>query len=718
MSFSTAPDNPKRIDHEILLRRVIHRIRRSLELQVILDTSASEIQQFLDVDRVMIYRFHPDQSGQVIAEHCAPGGSLPSLLGLNFPADDIPQETRQLFVEARVRNIVDVESGIIGQSRLRDPETGQPLTEDWVFRPLDPCHAEYLTAMGVKSSVVSPVFHGEYLWGLLVAHHSLPRELSIQKLEAVQLIVGQLSTAIAQAALLTEAQARAQRESTISRITTLLHSFTTIRLESALTETVTALQGVGGRLFIPDPESEAGGNQPITGVVHTTGTQPKMHGLGQQRPLEYFHSVQAYWQATDYASWAVEDIFAISSLRNLQLSFQQAGLRSWLVVPLMARQRVVAYLSIFRPERETETLWAGHFDPDVRQAFPRQSFEIWRQTEQGQVYPWTPDDIDLATTLGAQFAIAIEQHTLYQRITTLNNTLEHQVKARTADLQKTLEELQRTQTQLIHTEKMSSLGQLVAGIAHEINNPVNFIHGNLSHLRSHAINMLELLLLYQHHFPDADTEILEKSDALDLDFVSRDFPKILASMEVGTSRIREIIQSLRNFSRLDQAEMKPVDIHEGIDSTLMILQHRLKQISDDQNIQVVKTYGDLPQIECLASQLNQVFMNILSNAIDALEGVQDRLRTISICTQRVGDDQVAIQISDNGKGIPKEARNRLFDPFFTTKPVGKGTGLGLSISHEIIVNKHGGKLECTSTSDQGATFTITIPLQPVGAGCS
>jgi light-regulated signal transduction histidine kinase (bacteriophytochrome) len=702
--------NSQCLASETLLRRIIYRIRQSLDLSIILATTAQEVQQFLGVDRVMIYQFHSDQSGQVVAEHCAPGSPLPTLKGLNFPADDIPPETRQLFIEARVRNIVDVASGVIGQSRLRDPATGDPLSEDWVYRPLDPCHAEYLTAMGVQASVVSPIFHGEHLWGLLVGHHVQPLELPLPQMEALQLLMGQLSTAIAQAALLTDAQARSHKEATIRHITTLLHGSSQIELEAALAATVAALQGTGGRLFIPSQVSQS--QTGITGHVYTYGVQPEPPALGQPQPPELTHGVQTHLQGMEGAPWAIDDVLAVSALRTLQLSFRQAKLRGWLLVPLAVRQQGMAYLSVLRPARDTETLWAGEFDPNVRQAFPRQSFEIWRQTQRGQVDPWTPDDIQLAATLGTQFAIALEQQILYQRITALNDSLEQQVKARTADLQHTLEDLQRTQTQLIHTEKMSSLGQLVAGIAHEINNPINFIHGNVTHLQEYTEAMLSLLTLYECSFPEANADIVEQRRVLDFEFIAQDLPKILTSMQMGTSRIREIIQSLRNFSRLDQAALKKVSLHEGLDSTLMILQHRLKSTPDREEIQVIKDYGDLPEVVCFASQVNQVFMNILANAIDALEDIDDRPPTLTITTQQRDPHSVTIQVIDNGQGVDQTVQKRLFDPFFTTKPVGKGTGLGLSISHEIVVRKHGGTLVCTPAHPHGTIFTITLPLDP------
>lgn len=296
----------------------------------------------------------------------------------------------------------------------------------------------------------------------------------------------------------------------------------------------------------------------------------------------------------------------------------------------------------------------------------------------------------------------------------LNEQLEAKVESRTADLTKTLRELQQAQIHLVQSEKMSGLGQLVAGVAHEINNPVNFIYGNLSHADEYIQDLMQLIQLYQNHYPEPHPAIERALSLMDLEFLMEDLPHLLQSMRIGSERIQKIVASLRVFSRMDEAEMKAVDIHEGIDSTLMILQSRLKAKSDRPEIAIVKDYGELPKIECYAGQLNQVFMNILSNAIDALEETSLRQPNhrpcITISTHLSSQNQAVIKIADNGMGISHGMQQHLFDPFFTTKPIGKGTGLGLSISYQIVTERHRGTLECESELNKGCTFTITIPM--------
>ncbi|HLO89222.1 MAG TPA: ATP-binding protein [Nostocaceae cyanobacterium] len=295
-----------------------------------------------------------------------------------------------------------------------------------------------------------------------------------------------------------------------------------------------------------------------------------------------------------------------------------------------------------------------------------------------------------------------------------------QLTQKAQELQQTLQELQHTQSQLIQNEKMSSLGQLVAGVAHEINNPVNFIHGNIAPLNEYFQDLVELINLYQVYYPQPAEEIQDYIQDIDLQFIINDISQVISSMEVGTKRIREIVLSLRNFSRLDEAEMKAVNIHEGIDNTLLILQHRIKEKSRYAEIEIIKKYGDLPLVECYAGQLNQVFMNILSNAIDALEEKTQQHcpqeqntcnKQIFIQTKVTEKQTIAIHIADNGTGIPEEICHRIFDPFFTTKPVGKGTGLGLSISYQIVTAKHKGNLLCITTPGKGTEFIIELPIK-------
>jgi len=363
---------------------------------------------------------------------------------------------------------------------------------------------------------------------------------------------------------------------------------------------------------------------------------------------------------------------------------------------------------------------------------------------------WQESEIELLKQLSVQLSVAIQQAALYKQLAdelmerkaaeAALRQSEATLRQQTTQLEKTLFELKQTQIQLIQTEKMSSLGQLVAGVAHEINNPVTFIYGNIAHADKYAHDLLELVRLYAHHYPQPVPEIEDLIEVIDFDFLVEDFPKLLSSMNMGVTRIRQIVLSLKNFSRLDEAERKPVDIHEGLENTLLILQHRLKP--EAANIQLIKEYGNLPLVECYPGQLNQVFMNLLNNAIDALEKYDDRntqgsaklttdgigshRRTIKISTELVDryhsetlncalaptSQSVLIRIADNGPGIPNQVKPRIFDPFFTTKPVGEGTGLGLSISYQIVVEKHGGQLQCLSEPGRGTEFIVEIPVTP------
>lgn len=356
---------------------------------------------------------------------------------------------------------------------------------------------------------------------------------------------------------------------------------------------------------------------------------------------------------------------------------------------------------------------------------------------------FTRERLDFLKFLTTQAAISLENAFLYQnlaaanqRLEDANRTLEEKVDYRTQELkakneeldeknkclQQTLKELKHTQTQLIQSEKMSGLGQLVSGVAHEINNPVSFIAGNLFHANEYVNDLLNLIDLYNQDYPNPTPKIQEMVEEIEMDFMVQDLPKLMNSMKTGCDRIKTIVLGLRNFSRLDESQTKLVNLHEGIENSLMLLQHRLQGKGDYLEIVILKNYGNLPVVHCYASQINQVFINILNNAIDALETLRvssdslhrdeekcARVPQISIQTEAIATNLVQIQIADNGTGMTEDVSKKVFDPFFTTKPVGKGTGLGMSISYQIIVEEHGGSIECHSALGKGSTFIIQLP---------
>ncbi|MBE9093562.1 ATP-binding protein [Tychonema sp. LEGE 07203] len=310
-----------------------------------------------------------------------------------------------------------------------------------------------------------------------------------------------------------------------------------------------------------------------------------------------------------------------------------------------------------------------------------------------------------------QFEIDLKQVELYQESCAATS----KAQAQAAEIDRALRELKQTQAQLMHSEKMSSLGALMASIVHEINNPVSFIYGNLSHAEIYTQDLLHLLRLYQQYYPNPRTEIKEQSEEIELDFLVDDLPKVMSSMQMGAERIREIVKSMGTFSRTDNSKMTQCDLHDSIDSTILILRNRLNSKTDRPEIEIVKNYEKLPGVECYAGQINQVFMNLISNAIDALdEAAQNqphRALKISIRTEVAEGDRVKVRIADTGSGMTAEVKERMFEQFFTTKAIGKGTGLGLSIVYKILVENHRGTLGCESEPGKGTEFIIELPVK-------
>jgi len=313
----------------------------------------------------------------------------------------------------------------------------------------------------------------------------------------------------------------------------------------------------------------------------------------------------------------------------------------------------------------------------------------------------------------ARINLHLKLQSLTQELADVNASLEQKVEERTAELKK-------AQSQLVLTEKMSSLGQLVAGIVHEINNPVGFIAGNIAEAKNYAQDLIQLVQLYQEKYPEPDEDIVDELESIEFDYLQEDFPKLLKSMEEGTNRITDISQSMRTFSRSDCDQKVSFNCHDGIDSTIMILRHRLKAKDYRPEIEVIRNYGDLPPIDCYPGQLNQVFMNLLANAIDALEEsnhgksygeIQKEPNQITITTSYDAEQHnVRINIQDNGIGMKPEIQQKVFDYLFTTKGMNKGTGLGLAISRQIVEDKHQGTLGFKSALGEGTTFMVTLPV--------
>jgi len=716
LELSTTTENLSIFSFYHSVRSTVSQIQSATSLKNLCQETVKEIRRISKFDRVMVYQFDPEGNGAVIAEDKAE--NLTPFLGLNYPSTDIPKQARKLYSLNWLRLIPDINYQPVPIVSGNNSITNEPVDLSFcVLRSVSPIHIEYLENMGVAASMSISLIKDQKLWGLIACHNYTPKYLNYEVRAACEFI-GQVMSL--------ELQSKEGNEDYDYKL--YLKSIQTKIFEDI--STAENLSEVFGKCQHNLLEAvNAQGAAIIFGEnCYLVGKTP------QGESLQYLTK----WVQKNLK----KEIFYTDSLIKFYPEAEQFKdtVSGCLAVAISPIQKI--YVLWFRPEVIQTVNWAGNpkkqveIDEDGSQRLsPRKSFELWKENVSCQSLPWKKCEIDAALELKkAMINIVLRQA---EKLNKLNTALEASIareREKTAHLKIAMSELQRAQTQLVQSERMSSLGQLVSAVAYEVTNPINFIYGNLTYANEYSEKLINLLQLYEQHYPSPSPELQAEIEAAEVEFIAEDLPKLLGSMKVGANRIREIVQSLRNFSRIDEAEIKPVDIHDGLDSALLILSNRLKPkpvkqsypVGNRPAIHLIKEYGSLPLVECYAVQINQVFMNVLTNAIDALEdaflhknlspqcGCEEepaKSGQIRIVTEVCpGEKAVAVRIKDNGWGMEETVCQQIFEPFVTTKPVGKGAGIGLAICHEIVVEQHGGKLSCISAPGKGTELIIEIPL--------